>query len=322
MSLLGIDLGGTKLTLALFDRSGNILQKDTSLLEKTGGSATASFIKEKVAHLMQTSASQKSPVQAIGISVPGISRKQSDTVWAPNIPGWTNYPLLKEIQSATNGIPIQIESDRTCYVLGERWKGKAQGYDHLVFLAIGTGIGAGILVNGQVLDGAHGSAGSVGWMTMHPSFMTEYGLHGFFECWASGEGMIRLTRKKMEENASYIGGLRQLNETTLTTRSLFEAADQQDPLATDVIQTCVSLWGMGIANLSSLFDPSMVVLGGGVFGPAAKYLPKIREQALKWGQPQSMPVTEITISALGTDAGVFGAGFLALQALNQSSTGN
>lgn len=322
MSLLGIDLGGTKLTLALFDQSGNIQQKETALLEKTGGHATASFIKEKIAHLMLLAADQKNPVQAIGISIPGISRKQTGTVWAPNIPGWTNYPLLEEIQSIAKGIPIQIESDRTCYVLGERWKGNAQGRDHLVFLAIGTGIGAGILSNGNVLDGAHGSAGSVGWMTMHPSFMAEYGLHGFFECWASGEGMIRLAQRKMEENAAYLGPLRQLNETNLTTRALFQAADEKDPLATDVLQTCISLWGMGIANLASVFDPSMVVLGGGVFGPAAKYLPEIKQEALKWGQPQSMPITEITVSALGSDAGVFGAGYIALQALNQSSTGN
>jgi glucokinase len=322
MSLLGIDLGGTKLTLALFTESGELVHKETVLLDKTGGEATGRFIREKTNNMMKIAREKADPVQSIGVSVPGISRKQSGTVWAPNIPGWQDYPLLEELRLVSDGVPVQIEGDRSCYVLGERWQGKARNCDHFIFLAIGTGIGAGIMINGQVLDGVNGSAGSIGWMTMHPSWMEEYGKHGFFECWASGEGMIRLTKSKLNDHPGYKGPLREKEASALTTRVLFEAAEQEDSLAKDIIQTCISLWGMAIANLVSLFDPAMIVLGGGVFGPAARYLPDIQQQALKWGQPQSMPKTEITLSALGSDAGVYGAGFLALSSLQPKQSGN
>src|SRR5690606_9992924 len=113
---------------------------------------------------IETQKLENNKIVSIGISVPGIVRSEKNTVWAPNIPGWEDYPLYDEVESFSENIPIKIENDRGCYILGEVWKGNAKGTKHSIYLAIGTGIGAGILIDGDVLQGFNGIAGSIGWM--------------------------------------------------------------------------------------------------------------------------------------------------------------
>src|SRR5690606_32241239 len=104
------------------------------------------------------------------------SYRDSGKVWVPNIPGWTEYPLYQELSEIINdaSMHIHIDNDRACSLLGELWMGKAKECKDAIFLAVGTGIGAGILVNGQILNGASGAAGAIGWMALNRPFMPEY----------------------------------------------------------------------------------------------------------------------------------------------------
>jgi glucokinase len=189
MSVIGFDLGGTKLSGAVFSKDGKIISKETVLLEKRKGNEVGSLIKEQVKKLL----SNHSDVEAIGVSVPGISYSKTGNVWAPNIPGWDDYPLLKVIKEpAGEKIRVTIDSDRACYILGEVWQGSARGCKDAIFLAVGTGIGAGILVNGEILRGSNDIAGAIGWMALDRPFQEKYISCGCFEYHASGEGLAKV----------------------------------------------------------------------------------------------------------------------------------
>jgi glucokinase len=314
MAFLGVDLGGTKLSLAVFNQKGEITCANKIPLGSRTGREVGSLISDEIRNYLN--GNNGYPIEAIGISVPGISRRKSGTVWAPNIPEWDDYPLLKEVEEIAGEIPITIESDRACYILGEMWQGNARGANDAVFLAVGTGIGAGILTNGVILRGAHDIAGAIGWMALGRPFETKYKSCGFFEYHASGEGIANVAREMIDANPDYTGLLKPIAAEKLTAVEIFEAFDQNDAIAVQVLQLCIEYWGMATANLISLFNPEKIIFGGGVFGPATSFIPAIQKEANKWAQPISATQVKFEQSALGDKAGVYGAGFLALKSVH------
>jgi glucokinase len=247
--------------------------------------------------------------------LPGISYSKTKKVWAPNIPGWNDYPLFDELKNglADKNLMIKIDSDRACYILGEVWKGNATGCSDAIFLSVGTGIGAGILVNNEILRGAHDIAGAIGWMSMEKPFDKKYIPCGCFEYSASGEGIARVTKEWLEKNSFEKSILAGKTPHPLTAKDVFDAYEKQDMLAVKVINNAVQYWGMAVANLVSLFNPEKIIFGGGVFGPALKLLDAIYEEAKKWAQPISILQVKLQGSALGNKAGLYGAAYLALK---------
>ena len=318
MALLGIDLGGTKLASAIFNETGEILHKEVLALNNRRGKEVGELIAAQIHAFKEAGATNDTQVSSIGICVPGIYRIKTGSVWAPNIPGWDDYPLLDEIKKISSDIPVSIDSDRACYILGELWKGNAKQCEDAIFLSVGTGIGAGILINGKVLRGAHDIAGAIGWMALDKPFDLEYIHSGCFETHASGEGIAKLARKFLKEQNNYSGELNNISADKITSRHVFRAYENKDSVAMKVMDCCIEYWGMAIANLVSLFNPEKIILGGGVFGPAINFIPAIIKEATKWAQPISITQVSIEASGLGNDAGIYGAGFLALQNNNLS----
>jgi glucokinase len=308
MAVLGIDLGGTKLSLGVFEQSGEMVFKQSVALENRVGTEVGDLIAEEIRKILKAHSS----IQSIGIAVPGIYHEKTGTVWAPNIPGWSDYPLLNEMEKAVD-IPITIDADRACYILGEAWMGNAKNCRHAIYIAVGTGIGAGILIDGKVLRGAHDIAGAIGWMALQQPFHAKYIEVGNFEFYASGEGIARSAKEFLGTKKNYNGVLARKDSGSITSRDVFAAEEQGDEVASEVLQKCIQYWGMVTANLISLFNPEKIIFGGGVFGPAMKFIPAIKEEAGKWAQPISKKQVSIECSALGTDAGLYGAALLALQ---------
>jgi glucokinase len=309
MPVLGIDLGGTKLASSLFSETGQPLSKDVTPLEGRKGQDVGGLIVEAVSRYLSENASS---VKSIGISVPGIARARTGTVWAPNIPGWEDYPIVAEVKAIAADIPVNIDSDRACGMLGELWQGNARGCLDAIYLTVGTGIGAGILVDGNILRGANDIAGSVGWLALDKPFQPKYIPCGCFEHYASGDGIAKLTRELLADDHNYRGVLRYLSPEKLTAHDVFQAEAKGDPLAIRVFDECIQYWGMAVANLISIFNPEKIIFGGGVFGPALKFLEPIRLEARKWAQPISMTKVGFEPSGLHGDAAIYGAGFLAL----------
>jgi glucokinase len=314
--LIGIDLGGTKLASAVFAADGEILRRESVQLAGRGGDEVGALIVEQVRSTQHAARSlvDNPTGDAIGVAVPGIYRASTGTVWAPNIPGWDDYPLLDELRASVGPeTRVAIDSDRAAYILGETWRGVARGARDAVFIAIGTGIGVGILADGRVVRGHAGIAGAAGWLALDRPYRADYAWCGCFEHHASGPGLVKVARELMDQDPSYTGELRgNASSGDITTGDLFAAYERDDALATRVIDDAIDFWGMAAANLVSLFDPETVVFGGGVFGPAVRFLDRIRAVAVRWGQPISVQRVVFTASALGGDAGLYGAGRLAL----------
>ena len=247
--------------------------------------------------------------------VPGISYSSEGTVWAPNIPGWDNYPLFDEVRAIAGNLPVKIDSDRACYMLGELWKGNAKACNNAIFMAIGTGIGAGILVNGEIFRGSNDIAGSIGWMGLNKPYKSKYKECGCFEYHASGEGIAKVAGEYISQQSSYKGQLARKKNSKISSYDVMDAFNNGDLLAQEVINECIEYWGMAVANMVSIFNPEKIILGGGLFGPAKSLIPEIKKEAEKWAQPISIKHVILDHSALGSDAGVYGAAYMALKNL-------
>lgn len=304
MAVIGIDLGGTKVAAAIFEADGTMIQKEYKLLEGATGTAVADKVTEVVNHLIEQK--PQLHIDSVGICIPGIVYSKKETVWAPNIPGWDDFPLKKHLSEGLgrDDMKICIESDRTCYILGEEWKGAANGCTDAIYLAVGTGIGAGILLDGRIIHGASDIVGATGWMALEPPYKEEFIPVGCFEYYASGNG---------------IGNQAKLlyNDEGKNSYDVF-AGYGTDPVATRILDKAIMMWGMGAANLVSLFNPQKVIFGGGIFGPAVKFIPRIYEEACKWGQPISMKQVEFCASQIDGEAALLGAAALAIRETNKN----
>ena len=305
MPVAGIDLGGTKLAIAAFADDGELLHRDSVPLAGRTGGAVGALIAEHITLLIE-----RFGCEAAGVCIPGLYRSARGTVWAPNIPGWDDYPLLEELSAAVGpDRRITIDSDRAAYILGETWRGAARGATDAIFLAVGTGIGAGILSGGRIVRGHGDVAGAIGWLALVRPFASRFVQHGCFEDQASGPGLVRVARDLMAEDTGYSGAL--LNDD-LSAADIFIAHDAGDPVALKTLDNAIELWGMAAANLVSLFNPELIVFGGGIFGPATQFLDRIRAEARRWAQPIAIEQVRFVASDLGSDAGLYGAGRLAL----------
>ncbi|MFC1583817.1 ROK family protein [Candidatus Neomarinimicrobiota bacterium] len=317
MAVIGIDVGGSKLAGALLTVDGTMRSKDVKSVRKRSGSEVGLLITSQINDLFEAGAKENIPVESIGVCVPGIYYARTGNVWAPNIRGWDDYPLLSELSKyfESKDIPITIDSDRACYILGETWLGAAKDCRDAIFMAVGTGIGAGILVNGEILRGHGDIAGAVGWMALNRPFKEEYTDCGCFEYHTSGEGIAKVAQRLLIEQPDISSVLQKVSPEDLTARHVFKAFEAGDLLATRVIDECVEFWGMATANLVSVFNPEKIIFGGGIFGPATRFLDRIQKEARRWAQPISFQHVMIEASTLGGDAGLLGAGNLAMRNL-------
>ena len=315
MYVLAIDIGGTKAAFGLFDDTGAISLHTEKIFAHSEETEVSNIIIEEILRILHHCTQNNITVKAVSVAVPGIVWADKGTVWAPNQKGWDDYPLQKEIETAIGNIPVIVNNDRTCYIVGEKWKGKTQNCVNAIFIAVGTGIGAGIMVNNKVLTGSNDVAGAVGWITLPaPGLLNPPEKICTFEHYASGRGIVLLAKNLMTMQPQYKGCLK--NKQPLSARDIIEAYTN-DELAQHVVQECIELWGMAAANLISIFNPDKVIFGGGVFGPAAQFLPQIKMVIDRWAQPVSAKQCTVEVSAFPKQAGMYGAACLAFQLPDQ-----
>jgi len=327
----GIDIGGTKISSALFTREGRSIGEARNPIDKAGGDRAAVQVAEVIGRLGSLAAAQGGRLLSVALCVPGVVDPKTELVWAPNIAGWDHYPLRDRIvsrgpdahqKSAPEAVvPTSLVSDRSAYILGEQWLGAARGAQDAVFLAVGTGIGAGILAGGRVVHGAGDIAGAVGWFALNPDFRPEYATMGCFEAEASGDSVGRRAARLLDqERSSPIRGLAGGDANRVTAEMVAEAARQGDPLALRVINETVTYLAMGVANIVSILNPEVVVLGGGLFRSADLLLDSVRREFRRWAQPLAAERVRIECSMLGEDAGLCGCGKLAWDSCDGGSS--
>lgn len=282
--VLAVDLGGTKTSIALVDDSGRILDKQ----KLPAASSFESSLEQITARHKQVKGDSS---VAAGVIVPGIYDPATGDAWAPNLWGKDFHPLRTRLQQHLR-MPVEIGSDRIASALAEQWLGAARGLQHIVFVAVGTGIGVGIISNGQPLDGAHGIAGAAGWMLVGGHWRPEYRACGGWETEAAGPALARRAAKQTAEAA-------------------IEAARAGDARCLEAVTQTAEYLAMGVGALIAILDPEMVILGGGVMQASDLMLEQIRRSALSWTQPVAARHVRIEKTALGEDAGLLGAARLA-----------
>lgn len=318
MAVIGIDLGGTKVIGAIFDNKGNVITKISHLLEKRKGTEVGSLVLHTIDELLAESDVALEDIGALGICVPGIADSKTGRVWAPNIGDWENYPLQQEIEKHLNNrVKVSVASDRTCYILGESWKGAAQGAQNAMFIAVGTGIGVGMIIDGRIVHGHGDVVGAAGWLALETPYFDEYERYGCLESYASGDGIGRQTRKILHEGLLFKESiLYKYDIDRITSKEVFEAYGRGDSLAKFIIGKAITMWAMAAANLVSLLNPEKIIWGGGVFGPAANLLDRIYNEACRWAQTVAIKQVTFERSQLPAgEAGLYGAGHLALLSL-------
>ena len=315
MAVIALDVGGTKVASAIMENDGTIRFSHKNLLGGREGHDVGKLIVSNLSRQIEKAKYHKINIESIGVCIPGTVNLETGRVWAPNIPQWQNYPLKEVIRNSLGNpdIDIFIDNDRICYVYGEMWLGAARGCRNVIFVAVGTGIGAGIIIDGHALHGADNIIGATGWMALEPPYKKEYDPMGCFEYYASGSGICNRAKELVRQNKAYRGELRQMPISRITTPSVFEAFENGDPIATGVINKAVEMWGMASANLVSLLNPEKIIWGGGVFGPARGLVDRIYDEACKWAQPLTIKTVKFSSSQLPGNAGLLGAGFLAVK---------
>jgi len=284
-----VDIGGTKIAAARVSRKGKI----TGFAEVATPSAGGRKVVEAVVELLEQMPAQG--IGAIGVDVPGLAWPDG-RVWAPNIPGWERMPLGPALKKRFR-LPTLVESDRNAFVVGEAWQGAARNCRDVVFLAVGTGIGAGILTGGRLLRGHGELAGSVGWMALRNQYQSIYKSIGCFEAHASGTGIGRAASKEFGRQ--------------LSARELTAMARRGNRKARAVLERAGHDLGLGLANLVDVLNPEMIVMGGGVAAAGNMFLDVARKTMKQWGQPLAVKQVRVVRSRLGTRAGLLGAARLA-----------
>jgi len=306
--VIAADLGGTKLAVALVTRSGKILQSKSVQVDSTSALSPVKQLTALARESMNRKA-VKGNVAAIGVAVPGLVRPNG-TVWAPNLKGWSKMPLGRHLQAALK-LPVVVESDRNAAILGETWQGAAKGKQDAIVLMLGTGIGAGILSGGHLLRGAHELSGCAGWMVVSDDVQN-------LESLAAGPAIARAAKAELARGISSL--LEEIPPAAINAFAVAEAARRGDMVSIEVFLKAGRVLGLAVANLISLFDPEIIVIGGGLAAASDLFLDALRKSTIEHAQPIAAKQVRVVVSRLGPNANLFGAAHLAWTAARQRST--
>lgn len=308
---IGIDIGGTKVLGGVVDSAGRILATHREATPKEGGAALTRTIADVAKVLLRDHAAT-----AMGVSAAGFVSSDRETMLAtPNIADWNGVNLKEAIGEHIN-LPIVIENDANSAAWGEAQHGAGVGEDQMMMITVGTGIGGGAIIGGELHRGAYGVAAEFGHLRVVPEgHLCGCGKRGCFEQYASGSALMRHVREAINAAPGAAHNLLARGDGTvegLAGHHITEAARVGDPIALAGFHTTAEWLGAGIASLAVLFDPACVVIGGGVID-AGEILLEPTRAALERYLPFSgkHPSPRVVAATLGNDAGLVGAASLA-----------
>ncbi len=309
--ILAADIGGTKIATAVISSTGEIVQMSKAPTGQTGPPALIGQITAMLQTDLVRAGVDIIDVLGLGVGVPAvIDADHKVVVWAPNLPGWENVPLHDELVARLN-LPVHMEYDGHTAVLGEWWLGAGRGYQNVVFVIVGTGIGGGMILDGRLYRGASRLAGAAGWFVLDTQRVSDEVARqlGHWESLAAGPGIARFAAQKLRQGSEPSILREQIPDSPerLTAQMVFDAARQGDALACEVVHHIGEILGAGIANIVSLTNPEVVIVGGGVGTQADLLIDRIRQVVLHNAQPISAAAVQIVPSQLGENAGLLGA---------------
>ncbi|CNF64681.1 ROK family glucokinase [Streptococcus agalactiae] len=315
--LLGIDLGGTTIKFGILTLEGEVQEKwaiETNTLEN--GRHIISDIVESLKHRLSLYGLTKDDFLGIGMGSPGAVDRTSKTVTGAFNLNWADTQEVGSVIEKEVGIPFFIDNDANVAALGERWVGAGANNPDVVFVTLGTGVGGGVIADGNLIHGVAGAGGEIGHMIVDPEngFTCTCGNKGCLETVASATGVVRVARQLAEqyEGSSAIKAAID-NGDTVTSKDIFIAAEDGDKFANSVVERVSRYLGLAAANISNILNPDSVVIGGGVSAAGEFLRSRVEKYFVTFAFPQVKKSTKIKIAELGNDAGIIGAASLANQ---------
>lgn len=310
----GIDLGGTTVKIAYFDETGRMLDKwEIPTVTTNGGSQILPDIAASIRHYLDDHQIFDSNILGLGIGVPGPVNAKGVVNKCINL-GWGVFNIAETLSSLT-GFPVKAGNDANVAALGEFWKGGGQGCDNMVFVTLGTGVGGGIVVEGNLLHGAHGSGAEIGHLVLNrnETVPCNCGKYGCVEQYCSATGIVRLA--KLHLAATDVPSVLR-NVEKLTCKDIFDAGKAGDPEALAILDQVYNYMGEFLGNVCSTVNPEVVVIGGGVSKAGDVLLQGIVPYFKKYCF-HAAAGARFALASLGNDAGAYGAFKLALDAFGK-----
>ena len=312
---IGIDLGGTKIDTALVDAVGKIIARDYRETRAAEGQEVVIERMVDAAHrVMGEAGIASSQVTAVGVCSPGPIDVRTGVVTAPpNLPGWKNVPLKRLIEEAL-GTTTFLENDANAAALGEHRFGAGRGVQNMIYVTASTGIGGGLILDGQLYIGATGAAGEIGHMTVLPwGPYCGCGNRGCLEALASGTAIARDGRELVRRGVpTLIAELAAGKPERVTAKLVAEAADKGDIEAQEILAEAMTYLGVGMASLVNLFNPELIVIGGGLTNMGEGLFGPVRRAIERRAFPAAARAVKVVPAELGDDVGVLGAAAAAM----------
>ncbi|HEM5314517.1 TPA: ROK family glucokinase [Streptococcus suis] len=315
--IIGIDLGGTSVKLAILTTEGEIQEKwsiKTNILDD--GSHIVPDIIESIQHRFETHGLTKDDFLGVGMGSPGVVDSEAGTVIGAYNLNWKTLQLVKDQFEAALGLPFFIDNDANVAALGEQWVGAGNNNPNVVFMTLGTGVGGGVIAAGNLIRGVKGAGGELGHITVDfdKPFACTCGKKGCLETVASATGIVNLSRRYADQYAGD-AKLKQMIDDgqDVTAKDVFDLAKEGDDLALIVYRHFSEYLGVACANIAAVLNPAYIVLGGGVSAAGDFLLDGVRKVFAENSFPQIKESTQIVLATRGNDAGVLGAASLVLK---------
>ncbi len=306
--VFGVDVGGTTVKMGLFEINGKLLDKwEIPTRTANGGEAILPDVAAGIQKKMQENGLEKKEVCGVGIGVPGPVDAKGTVHVAVNL-GWGVFNISETLSKLLDGMEVKAGNDANVAALGEMWKGGGQGYKNMVAVTLGTGVGGGIIVNGEILSGAAGAGGEIGHIHVEDDEEDSCNCknHGCLEQYASATGVVRLAKRKLQGNEASV-----LREGELSAKAVFDAVKAGDKVAIWIAEQFGYYLGKGLAAVAGVVNPEAFVIGGGVSKAGEVLFEYIKPYYEKYVFHASKDV-DFKLATLGNDAGIYGAAKMVL----------
>ncbi len=306
----GVDIGGTTVKMGLFDKDGCMLDKwEIPTVKDNDGAAILPDVAESLRAKMQEKGIPLADIVGIGVGVPGAVDDEGTAVNGAVNLGWGVFNIPKVLNGYLD-VPVKAANDANVAAFGEMWQGGGKGYDNMVAVTLGTGVGGGIIVGGKILTGATGAGGEIGHMHVEDAETESCGCKnkGCLEQYASATGVVRLAKRRLakDDKASV------LREGNISAKDVFDAVKDGDEVAVEIAQQFGEYLGKGLANVAAVVNPEVFVIGGGV-SKAGDILISYVEPVFQKYAFTACRGAKFALATLGNDAGIYGAAGLILR---------
>ena len=310
----GVDLGGTTVKIAYFDETGNMLEKwEIPTVTENDGQQILPDIAASIRSFIDGNKIAETAILGIGIGVPGPVDGKGVVNKCINL-GWGVFNIAQALSELT-GFPVKAGNDANVAALGEYWKGGGKGFENMVFVTLGTGVGGGIVIGGQLFHGSHGAGAEIGHMVLNPreTVPCNCGKYGCVEQYCSATGIARLAREYLTASDTP-SSLRELE--TVTAKDIFDASKAGDAAADAILDQYYDYMGQFLGSVCSAVDPEVVVLGGGVSKAGQVLLDGVEKSFHKYVFHAASGCS-FALASLFNDAGAYGAFKLVLDAFGK-----